>query len=113
MNSKRQNRSLRIGPQFLMGPVISNKSELTSFQLYLKNYGELFTLLQEKIALYLLKQRQMDERQWRAALVKEEQSIRSLVHFILDKKIATRQEVLMQLNQMQLNMRSLYEKIIQ
>ncbi len=113
MNSKRQNRSLRIGPQFLLGPVISNKKELTSFQLYFKNYGELFSLLQEKIALYLLKQRQLEEKGWKNALIKEEHSIRSLVHFILDKKIATRQEVLTQLNRMQLNMRSLYEKIIQ
>jgi hypothetical protein len=113
VNSKRQNCSLRISPQFMNGPVVSPKKELIAFRLYYQNEGELFSLLQQKINLYLLKQRRSEEKNWKLSLQKEEYSIRSLIHFMLDQNISTREEVLEQIKQMQLKMRSLYAKMIQ
>jgi len=96
----------------MVGPVISNKKELIAFQLYYQNEGELFSLLQQKISEHLLKQRRFEEKNWKLSLQKEEHSIRSLVHFILDKKMATREEMYARLSQNQKELSKLYRNLI-
>jgi len=96
----------------MLGPVVINKKEQTEFEKYLKEQGELFSLLQNKVSIYLLRQRQSEEKNWRLLLQKEEHSIRSLIHFMLDKKIASFEEVDKVLSQNQQKIRTLLGSLI-